>query len=98
LEIIDAGIEDCDVEEDVFIVTTALEDFGNLQKKLEEMGVEVENAELQRIPNNTKSLSVNEARKVLKMIEEFEELDDIQNVYHNLELTSEVLEAIESET
>ena len=97
LEIIDAGVEDCEVEDEVFIITTALEDFGSLQKKLDEMGVEVENAELQRIPNTTKELSVADAKKVLNMIEEFEELDDVQNVYHNLEMTDELQEALESE-
>ena len=97
LEIIDAGVEDCEVEDEVFIITTALEDFGSLQKKLDEMGVEVENAELQRIPNTTKELSVADAKKVLNMIEEFEELDDVQNVYHNLELSDEVVAAMEAD-
>ncbi len=97
LEIIDAGVEDCEVEEEVFIITTALEDFGSMQKKLDEMGVEVENAELQRIPNTTKDLSTNDAKKVLNMIDEFEELEDVQNVYHNLELSNELVEAMEAE-
>jgi len=97
LEIIDAGVEDCEVEEEVFIITTALEDFGSMQKKLDEMGVEVENAELQRIPNATKDLSTNDAKKVLNMIDEFEELEDVQNVYHNLELSNELVEAMEAE-
>lgn len=95
LEIIDAGVEDFEIEEDVFIITTAMEDFGSVQKKLDEMEVEVENAELQRIPNNTKELSVEEAKKVLKTIEEFEDIDDVQNVYHNLELTDEVAAALQ---
>jgi YebC/PmpR family DNA-binding regulatory protein len=95
LEIIDAGIEECDVEDEVFIITTALEDFNNVQKKLEEMKAEIENAELQRIPNNTKTLSVEDAKKVLRMVEEFEELDDVQNVYHNLELTTDVIASME---
>ncbi len=97
LEIIDAGVEDCEVEDEVFIITTALEDFGSMQKKLDEMGVEVENAELQRIPDNTKDLSLGDAKKVLKVIEDFEDLDDVQSVYHNLELSDEVLAALESE-
>ena len=95
LEIIDAGVEDCEVEDEVFIITTALEDFGSMQKKLDEMSIEVENAELQRVPNSTKALPIAEARKILKMIEEFEDLDDVQNVYHNLELTSEVMAVME---
>jgi YebC/PmpR family DNA-binding regulatory protein len=95
LEIIDAGVEEFEIEEEVFIITTALEDFGNVQKKLDEMGVEIENAELQRIPNNTKELPVEEARRVLRTIEEFEDIDDVQNVYHNLELTEEVAASME---
>ena len=97
LEIIDAGVEDCEVEDEVFIITTALEDFGSMQKKLDELGVEVENAELQRIPNTTKELSVADAKKVLNMMEEFEELDDVQSVYHNLELSDEVAAAMEAD-
>jgi YebC/PmpR family DNA-binding regulatory protein len=94
LEIIDAGVEECEVDEEVFVITTALEDFSSVQKKLEEMGVEIENAELQRVPNNTKALSPEDAKKVLRMVEEFEELDDVQNVFHNLELTSDVMAAM----
>ena len=90
LEIIDAGVEDCELEDDVFIITTAVEDFSNVQKKLDEMNVNIENAELQRIPNDTKKLDKESAARVLRMIEDFEELDDVQNVYHNLEVTEEI--------
>lgn len=96
LEIIDAGVEEFEIEGDLFVITTPMEDFGSVQKKLEEMGIEPENAQLQRIPNDTKSLEIEEARKVLRMIEDFEEVDDIQNVYHNLELTDEVLAELEA--
>ena len=57
--------------------------------------VEPENAELQRIPNNTKTLEIESALKVLKIVEEFEEDEDVQNVYHNLEITDEVVKAME---
>jgi YebC/PmpR family DNA-binding regulatory protein len=94
LEIIDAGVEDVEIEGDAFIITAALEDFGAVQKKLEELGLEPENAELQRIPHETKQLEQEDALKVLKIIEEFEDDDDVQNVYHNLELTDSLVEAI----
>ncbi len=96
LETIDAGAEDFEEQDEHVIITTALEDFGNMQKKLDEMGIEVENAELQRIPNNTTVLDVDSAKKVLRMIDVFEEDDDVQNVFHNLEITSD-LEAALSE-
>jgi len=94
LEIIDSGVEDIDMEEDVFVITTALEDFGNVQKKLEALGIEPDNAELQWIPLETKELETGQAVKVLKVIEDFEEDDDVQNVYHNLELTESLMAAI----
>lgn len=95
LEMIDAGAEDIEEQEDSYIITTAMEDFGSVQKKLEKLNIEAENAELQRIPTETKHLSVDAAVKVLKLIDEFEDDDDVQNVYHNLEVTEEVMEAME---
>jgi YebC/PmpR family DNA-binding regulatory protein len=95
LELIDAGVEEVELEEDVFVITTVLEDFGSVQKKLDELGVEAENAELQRIPLETRQLNPAEALKVLKIIEDFEDDDDVQNVYHNLELTDSLVEAME---
>ena len=95
MEIIDAGVEDFQVEEESFIITTALEDFGNVQKKLEELKIEPENAELQRISNDTKVLSPDDAVKILKIVEEFEDDEDVQNVFHNIEITDEVIAAME---
>lgn len=90
LELIDGGAEEVELVADSFIVTTALEDFGNMQKKLEELKIEAENAELQRVPNNYKKLNIEDSLTVLKMIEAFEEDDDVQNVFHNLEITEEL--------
>ena len=94
MEIIDAGVEDFQIEDDVFVVTTPLEDFGNVQKKLEELKIEAQNTELQRIPNDTQELAVEDALKILRVIEEFEDDDDVQNVFHNVEITDEIMEAM----
>ncbi len=91
LEIIDGGAEDIILEDDYFTITTELEDFGSMMKKLEEMDIEPENAELQRIPNDTVKLSKEDAMKIMKVIEAFEENDDVQNVFHNLEITDEII-------
>ncbi len=95
LEIIDAGVEDFQVEEEIFVITTALEDFTAVQKQLDELGIVAENAELQRIPKETKTLTVGESLKILKIIEEFEEDEDVQNVFHTLEVTDEVMDSIQ---
>jgi YebC/PmpR family DNA-binding regulatory protein len=91
LEMIDAGAEDIEEEDGFFSITTALEDFGNMQKKLEEMGIEPESAELQRIPHETVKLDIEGARKILKVVEVFEDDDDVQKVFHNLEITDELM-------
>jgi YebC/PmpR family DNA-binding regulatory protein len=95
LEIIDAGAEDMEINEGIYYITTPMEDFGNVRKRIEDMGIEAENAELQRIPVDLKQLDVDSSLKVLRMIDHFEEDDDVQNVYHNLEITDEVARALE---
>jgi YebC/PmpR family DNA-binding regulatory protein len=97
LEVIDAGAEDIENEGDTLIITCALEDFGQVNKKLEELGIAPEKADLERIPNNTKELPLDEAKKVLRMIEDFEDNDDVQNVFHNLEMTEELEKALNEE-
>ncbi|MCK5838465.1 MAG: YebC/PmpR family DNA-binding transcriptional regulator [Bacteroidales bacterium] len=91
MEIIEGGAEDISLEDGYFTVTTAMEDFGIMMKKLEEMNVQPESAELQRIPKDYITLDKNSAIKVLKLIDFFEEDDDIQNVFHNLEITDELM-------
>ncbi|MFP4447675.1 MAG: YebC/PmpR family DNA-binding transcriptional regulator [Bacteroidales bacterium] len=97
LELIDAGAEDIEVEDDFIRVITALEDFGGIQKKLEELNIEPENSSLQMIPKTTKAVDVESAMKVMKMIDAFEEDDDVQAVYHNMELTDELQEALNNQ-
>jgi len=94
LEMIDAGAEEFDVDGDMVTVTCAMEDFGSLNKKLIELKIEPEEAGLKRIPGDTKKLDVDSAKKVLRMIDILEDDDDIQFVYHNLEMTDELAEAL----
>jgi YebC/PmpR family DNA-binding regulatory protein len=92
MDLIDAGAEEIELEEDFFTVTTAMEDFGTMMKKFEELGIEPESAALRRIPKETVKLDVDAARRVLKLIDLFEDDDDVQEVYHNLEVTEEMIE------
>lgn len=94
LEIIDAGAEELEENNNLIMITTALEDFGSVSKKLEELGIESESQELQRIPNNTTELEVSEALQILHLVEKLEDDDDVQNVYHNLEITPKLEEAL----
>lgn len=94
LELIDAGASDFDVYDDTITVTCAKEDFGSVNRKINELGIEIEEAGLKRIPNNTKQLDLESARKVMRFVEALEDDDDIQNVYHNLEITDEQAEQL----
>lgn len=58
--------------------------FGNLQHFLEENGYEIIEADFERIPNDTKTLSEEEAAEVDKLIEKIEDDDDVQRVFHNM--------------
>lgn len=94
LDLIDAGAEDFEIYDDTITVTCAKEDFGSVNRKLIELGIEPEEAKLKRIPNNTKALDLDSARKVMRFIESLEDDDDIQNVYHNLEITDDQAEEL----
>jgi YebC/PmpR family DNA-binding regulatory protein len=97
MELIDAGLEELEVDEEAVTVYCEYADFNNIQTKLEELEIEIENSELQRIPNNTKKISAEQAEKVLKLLDLLEENDDVQQVFHNMELTEEILNAMDSE-
>jgi YebC/PmpR family DNA-binding regulatory protein len=94
LEMIDAGAQDFEVDGDIITVSCAMEDFGSVNRKLNELGIEPEEAGLKRIPHDTKKLDVESAKKVLRLIDVLEDDDDIQFVYHNLEMTDELAEAL----
>lgn len=91
LDLIDAGAEDISKDEDSVSITTALEDFGAMIKKLEELKVEVENAELERVPKELVKIEADVVRKIMKMIDAFEDDDDVQNVFHNMDIPEEIM-------
>ncbi len=94
-EWIDGGADDIEKNEEAWEISTTFENFGTMQKKLEAMGIEVENASLQRLALTTKILPIPQAIKFLKMIDKLEDDDDINTVYHNLELTEELIAELE---
>ncbi|MDR2121826.1 MAG: YebC/PmpR family DNA-binding transcriptional regulator [Flavobacteriaceae bacterium] len=96
LEMIDAGAEEIedDDEENEIIITVSFEDFGSMSHKFEELNIEPKNAELQRLPNTTKALPLEQAQIIMKMLEKFEEDDDVQQVFHNMEITEELQQSM----
>ncbi|MFM7497931.1 MAG: YebC/PmpR family DNA-binding transcriptional regulator [Bacteroidota bacterium] len=84
LELIDAGAEDISIEEGEWNLTAAFADYGQVQKSLEAMGIQILSSELSYIPTTTKTLDEAQAEECLKLIDMLEEDDDVQNVYCTL--------------
>lgn len=94
MEMIDGGAEDVESDDEEVMITTAFEDFGALSHKLEELGLDAKSSELERIPNNTKEVTEEQFKINMKMLDRFEEDDDVQNVYHNMEITDELMNSL----
>jgi YebC/PmpR family DNA-binding regulatory protein len=85
LELIDYGLEEIGEDsEGNIIIRTPYNEFGHMSKALEEKGIELITAELTRIPTNTIELPEEQANDVLKLIDNLEQDEDVQKVYHNL--------------
>ena len=94
MELIDGGLEELFEEEGIITIICNYLDFNTLQHKIESLNINVEKSELQRFPNSTKEISVNDAKDVLKLLDLLEDNDDVQNVFHNMEMTEEMLNLI----
>ena len=90
LELIDYGVDEIEqdyneeTEQDEIILYGAFEEFSNIQRYLEENGFELISAEFERIPNDVKEVTPEQREKIEKLIEKFEEDEDVQNVFHNM--------------
>ena len=82
---LDAGAEDFIAEEEVFEITTVMEDFSSVRVALEEAGYEFLSAELTMIPDVLVTLKQEDCEKVQELIDKLEDDDDVQSVYHNAE-------------
>ena len=84
---LDAGAEDVKVEDDVFEILTAPNDFSTVRENLEKQGYTFLSAEVQKIPQNTVAVTDPDTiQKIQKMLDLLEENDDVQNVFHNADL------------
>ncbi|MBN9483909.1 MAG: transcriptional regulator [Bacteroidetes bacterium 43-93] len=85
LELIDAGLEELGEDsEGKLIVRCAFEDFGKMQKALEEKGITPISSELEWIPGTTVQVTDEQSEDIFKLIERVEQDDDVQQVFHNM--------------
>ncbi|MDZ4147789.1 MAG: YebC/PmpR family DNA-binding transcriptional regulator [Flavobacteriaceae bacterium] len=85
LELIDFGAEEVFVEEEHILIYATFENYGSIQKEMENRSLEIISSGFERIPTITKKLSESEVADVEKLLEKLEEDDDVQNVYHTME-------------
>ena len=95
MQVAEAGGDDYEDGEDEWIVTTASTELTNVRNALEGLGIEVKGYELIMEPTTPTEVSVSDAKKVMRLIDRLEELEDLQNVYHSMDITDEILEALE---
>lgn len=86
LELIDYGVDEIEKDEEHVILYGDFKSYSDIQKYLETNGYEIQSVEFERIPNNTKTLSTEEQADVQKLLDKFEDDDDVQNVFHNMNI------------
>ncbi|CAM1364804.1 putative transcriptional regulatory protein Fjoh_2560 [Tenacibaculum sediminilitoris] len=87
MEMIDFEVEEVftDDEDDSVMLYAPFEQFGSIQKYLEENNIEILSSEFERIPTTTTAISDEQKEEVNKLLERLEEDDDVNNVYHSME-------------
>ena len=83
---LDAGADDVIVEEDIYEVRTAPGDFSAVRKYFEDKGIAFEEADILMVPNDKVELNADQMVTFMKMLDAFDDNDDVQDVYHNVVL------------
>lgn len=97
LTLIENGLESLETEEEEIVqVITPFSEFGNMSKALEDLSIETQNALVEYLPITTVTLPMEQAEKIIELEEKFEDDDDVQNVFHNLEMSDEFIAALEN--
>ena len=95
MAVAEAGGDDYEDAGDEWIVYTGPTDLAAVKDALHEQGVETKGAELTMIANNPQPISLADAKKVMRLIDKLEELEDLQNVYHTADITDEIAEQLD---
>lgn len=94
LELIDYGVDEIEMDDDGIVLYGEFKSYSDIQNYLEANGFEIHSAEFERIPHDTKALDDEQRAHIEKLLEKFEEDEDVQNVFHNME---EVIDEDDSE-
>ena len=97
MAVAEAGGEDYEDAGEEWIVWTAYDKMQDVQKGLEAQGIEVKGSELTMVPTTPTDVSVVDAKKVQRLVDRLDELEDVQNVYHTMNVTDEIAAALEED-
>jgi YebC/PmpR family DNA-binding regulatory protein len=93
----DAGADDVELDGSTFQVTTAPEDLRAVREAIETAGFSIEAAELSMVPKTTVPIAdESTAKKIVHLVEGLEDVDDVQDVYANFDISEQILEAVAS--
>jgi len=95
MAVMEAGGEDLEDNDDVFVVVTSPNDLEDVRKDLQAAGIKVEEAELAMRAKVPATVTAETAKKVFRLIDNLEDSDDVQDVYHNMDITEEIAEALD---
>ncbi len=95
MAVAEAGGDDYEDAEDEWIVYTAPTDLAAVKNALHDQGVETKGAEFTMIAENPTEVSLADAKKVMRLVDKLEELEDLQNVYHTADISDEIAEQLD---
>ena len=95
MAVIEAGGDDYEDADEEWIVYTQPSDLMAVKKALEEQGVQVKGAEMTMEATTPATVTANDAKKVMRLVDKLEELEDLQNVYHTMDITEEIAAALD---
>ncbi len=93
--VLENGAEDMKVEDDNYLIYTETEDFDQVVQALKEKEIPTVSAELAMVPSTYVKLQGKQAEQMLKLSDKIEELDDVQNVWSNFDISEEEIEAFQ---
>ncbi len=97
MAVAEAGGDDYEDAGEQWIVWTAYDKMQDVQKGLEDQGIEVKGSELTMVPTTPTQVAVADAKKVQRLVDRLDELEDVQNVYNTMEMTDEIVAALDEE-
>ena len=97
MAVAEAGGDDYEDAGDQWIVWTAYDKMQDVEKGLADQGIEVKGSELTMVPTTPTDVTPNDAKKVQRLVDRLDELEDVQNVYNTMNMTDEVVAALDEE-